>query len=103
MQGRCRLLALFKHCVDRLSRQGESEHCLRTPSILTRNGPQAGSNLACAAACRSSSEQLDLECVDRRQTMPETDKVFAGSIPGKLRPLSSPVDIRELRPGYCPT
>jgi hypothetical protein len=30
--------------------------------------------------------------------MPETDKVFVGSIPENY-----PVDIRKLRPGYCPT
>src|SRR5712671_6113518 len=29
----------------------------------------------------SSSQQLDLECAGRRKTMPETDKVFAGSSP----------------------
>jgi hypothetical protein len=35
--------------------------------------------------------------------MLETDKVFAGSIPEKLRPLYGAVDFRAVRRGYCTT
>jgi hypothetical protein len=49
----------------------------------------------------SSSQQLDLECVGRRKTMPETDKVFAGSIPENYDRYLVPL-ISRASPGILP-